>query len=398
MVSRVLGCYGCCVVCFGYVVKIFFYYFFFCIGDLYEAFVQRVYIITIKRITYFLETEGEGAASAAGGEHDPGFVCADFFGVNDLVGGSVFQESILVDAGGMGESVGADDGFIGLNGHTHCIGYEAAERVQLFCVDIGIKSELFVLFDDHDHFFEGSVAGSFAEPIDRTFDLAGAVADTGDGVGCGKSEVIVAMAGDNGFVDIGDVVHEEGDLLSVLVRQTITGGIGNIDDGGAGGDDGFDDTGQVIVVGAACVFCIEFNVVDEILCPFHGLDGAVENLFAGGVEFIFDMRVGGADAGVDAGSPGGFECLCGHFDIFLHGAAKAADGGVFDNPGYFFHGMEVTGAGDGETGFYDIYAKGFELEGQFDLFPGVELTAGHLFSVAEGGIKDEDFLVRHKIF
>jgi hypothetical protein len=391
----VLGCYGGCVVCFSQVVKVFFYHFFFGVGDFEEAFVQRVYIVTVERISNFLETEGQGAASAAGGEHNAGFVCADFFGVNDLVGGSVFQEAVLVNTGGMGESVGADDGFIGLNGHPHRIGYEAAEGVQLFGVDIGIKSELFVLFDDHDYFFERSIAGSFSESIDRAFDLAGSVADAGDGVGCGKAEVIVAMTGDNGFVDIGDMVYEEGDLLTVLFGQAVAGGIGNIDDGGAGGDNGFDDAGEIIVVGAACVFCVEFHVIYEVLCPFHGLDGTFENLFAVGVELISDMRVRSADAGMDAGAPGGFEGLCGHFDIFLHGAAKAADDGIFDCLCDFFHGMEVTGAGDRETGFDDIDAKGFELEGQFDLFPGVELAAGYLFPVAEGGIKDEDFLVGH---
>ena len=35
---------------------------------------------------------------------------------------------------------------------------------------------MFVLFDHHHHFFEGSVAGAFAEAIDGTFDLAGAAA------------------------------------------------------------------------------------------------------------------------------------------------------------------------------------------------------------------------------
>jgi hypothetical protein len=96
---------------------------------------------------------------------------------------------------------------------------------------------------------------------------------------------------------------------------------------------------------------------------------------------------------VDAGAFGVFEGLCGDFDIFLYCAGQAADGDIFYNFRYFLDGMEVAGAGNGETGFQDIDAKGFEFDGQFDFLTGIEFAARDLFSVAEGGIKDEDFLV-----
>ena len=181
----------------------------------------------------------------------------------------------------MGKGVGADDGFVGLNGHAHRIGYQPAHRVEFLCVDVGIETQLLVLFDHHHHFFEGSIAGAFAQAVDRAFDLAGAAADAGDGIGRRQAEVIVAMAGDDGLIDIVDVVDEEGDLFAVLVREAVAGGIGDIDDGGAGGDDGFDHAGQVFVVGAAGVFGIEFHVIDEVLCPFYGLDGPLPGSLRG---------------------------------------------------------------------------------------------------------------------
>ena len=106
------------------------------------------------------------------------------------------------------------------------------------------------------------------------------------------------------------------------------------------------------------------------------------------------MKIGGADAGMDAGAFGVFEGLGGHFDVFFHGAAQTADGGIFNDLGDLLHGMKVSGAGDGEAGLDDIHAQGFQLQGQFDLFLRIELTARHLFSVAEGGVKNEDLLVR----
>ena len=63
-----------------------------------------------------------------------------------------------------------------------------------------------MLFDDHNDFFEGGVAGAFAEAIDGAFDLTGTASDTGDGVGRGQAEVVVAVAGDDGLIDIGTLL------------------------------------------------------------------------------------------------------------------------------------------------------------------------------------------------
>ena len=90
----------------------------------------------------------------------------------------------------------------------------------------------------------------------------------------------------------------------------------------------------------------------------------MQDLFAGSVEFAFDVGVRGADTGMDTRPAGVPEGGGGDFDIFLYGAAQSADGGILDDPGYFFDGMEITGAGDGEAGFDDVDAQGLQLERQ----------------------------------
>ncbi len=270
----------------GQLVKVFFHDFFFGVGDLQEPFVEGVDIVAVEGVADLLETKGQGAAAAAGGQHDLGSICANFIGVDDLVGAGVFEKSILVDAGGMGESIGAYNSLVGLDGHAHRIGDQPADGVQFAGFDAGIKAELFVLADDHDDFFEGGIAGAFAQAVDGAFDLAGAAADAGDGIGGGETQVVMTMAGKDGLIDIGYVVDQPGDLIAVLVGEAIAGRIGDIDDRGACGDHGFDHPGEVFVVGAAGVFGIEFDVVDEVTGPFDGLDGALQDLFAGGVEFV----------------------------------------------------------------------------------------------------------------
>jgi hypothetical protein len=49
----------------------------------------------------------------------------------------------------------------------------------------------------HDDFFQGGVAGAFADAVDGAFDLAGAVLDRGQRIGHGQAQVVVAMRGQN---------------------------------------------------------------------------------------------------------------------------------------------------------------------------------------------------------
>ena len=100
------------------------------------------------------------------------------------------------------------------------------------------------------------------------------------------------------------------------------------------------------------------------------------------------MAVAGSDSGVDAFALGEAKCFCGAVDVFFHGAGEGADGGPGDGFGDFDDGIEVAGAGDGEAGFDDIDAEAFQLLGDLNLLNRVELASGHLFAVAEGGVKN----------
>src|ERR1700761_1019896 len=114
----------------------------------------------------------------------------------------------------------------------------------------------------------------------------------------------MTMTGDDGFIDILYVVDEVGDLFAVLVGQAVAGGIRDIDDRGAGGDNGFDHAGEVGILGTSCVLGIEFDVAHQVAGPFYGLDGPLQDLVACSVEFTLDMKVRSTDAGMDTGSFG----------------------------------------------------------------------------------------------
>src|SRR5580658_6578523 len=101
----------------GQPMKVFFYDFFFGVCYLQEPFIYGIDIVAVERVADLLETKSECAAAATGCKNDPGAIGANLVGVDDLVGAGVFEEPVLVNSRGVGESIGPDNGLIRLNRH-----------------------------------------------------------------------------------------------------------------------------------------------------------------------------------------------------------------------------------------------------------------------------------------
>ena len=126
---------------------------------------------------------------------------------------------------------------------------------------------------------------------------------------------------------------------AVLFGHGVAGGVGNVDHGGAGVDDGLDHFEQVGGVGAAGVFGVELHLVDELARELDGIDRHLQNLallfgerlaVALIAELAIDVNVGGADSGVDAGPRALGQGFAAGFDVGGDGARKRADGGPLD--------------------------------------------------------------------
>src|ERR1700761_3315252 len=102
----------------------------------------------------------------------------------------------------MCKSITANNGFIGLHRHTHLQANRAAYLVNIACVDVGMKAEAAVGFQNHHHFLDGGVPGPFADAIDGAFYLPRAVLKSRYRVGSCQAEVVMAMYRYNSFIDI----------------------------------------------------------------------------------------------------------------------------------------------------------------------------------------------------
>ena len=99
-------------------------------------------------------------------------------------------------------------------------------------VDLGIGVEVVAARSQgHHDFFQRTVAGSFANSVDRAFDLTRAVFDGSQAVRHGQPQIVVAMDADHGPVDVGHAVDQCRDRLSHVGRRGIAHGVGNVDRG-----------------------------------------------------------------------------------------------------------------------------------------------------------------------
>lgn len=91
---------------------------------------------------------------------------------------------------------------------------------------------------------------------------------------------------------------------------------------------------------------------------------------------------------MDPRAPGFAQGLAGYLDVFFYGSAQPTNHGVFDDGGNFGNRFKIARTGDRKSSLNDIHAQKFQLQSDLHLFVGIELAAGHLFTVPEGGIKN----------
>ncbi len=74
----------------------------------------------------------------------------------------------------MSEGIPSDDGFIALHVHAGDLADQTAGGNESLCDDARLAmEEIFSRTHGHDHFFQGTVSGSFADAIDRALNLPG---------------------------------------------------------------------------------------------------------------------------------------------------------------------------------------------------------------------------------
>lgn len=371
--------------------QIFVVDFAFSVGDFEELRVDALEAFVGEVETEFGEAVLEAVATGARGENDFRLFGTDELGGDDFVGAALFEDAILVDAATVGVGIRADDGLVSLDNHAAQLGNHARDREETVGFHTGFAAEhIFADEESHDDLFERGISGALADAVDGDFDLACSAQNSGEGVCGGHSKVVMAVAGKDGFVAVRDVLDDALDQFAILFGVGVAGGIGDVDGGCAGSDDGFDDLVDIVAVGAAGVFHKILDVVGVFSGVFDCVDADFESLLAGHAKFVLKVVLADAQAGVNAGVFGVFEGFAGHVDIFFAGTGEATDLNAFEFAGQGLDGFEVTRGGDGESGLDDVDAELDEGVSDFEFLGHGQADAGALLAIAKGGIKNEN--------
>ena len=188
------------------------------------------------------------------------------------------------------------------------------------------------------------------------------------------------------------MLHQVFDFLTVFHRDAEACGVWDVHNGGSGLDHGIHHAGQILVVGAACIFGVEFYILHITLGIFHGGHSPFYDFFGCAVKLVPDVAFARAYTRVDALVLGILQGIGSHINILLHRTCQRTDGGPCDGLADFHYRIEVAGAADGKTGLNHVYPQCFQLAGHLNLLHRVQLAAGHLLAVAQCGVKDVQFI------
>ncbi len=362
------------------------------VGDLEEGLVDILKLLIGEGEAELAHAMAQRRVAASGGEDDLRSAGAHVRRVDDLVGVARLEDTVLVDARGVGEGVGAHDRLVGLHLHAGNGAHELGSAGELLGHDVGMRVELGpVHADRHDDLFERRVARALAETVDGALDLRGTVADGLDGERRRHAEVVVGVDGDRGILDAVDALTQIGDAGTEGPRHVVPRGIGVVHNRRARLNGSLDDAHEEVLIGATGILGVELDVVDEVGRELDGVDSPLNRLVLREMQLVVQVARAHTKTGVDAWAFCGLERLGGDLDILVDRAGQTAHhAGVARNAPDLGHALEVTRGGDGEAGLdhVDVHADELPCDNEFLL--GIHACAGRLLAVSERGIEDVD--------
>ena len=337
----------------------------------------------------FLQARAKGIAPGMLAQHHAVGGQAHVFGTHDLVGLAMLEHAVLMNAGLVGEGIGADDGLVGLHRKAGNARHQPRAVHDPGGVEVihGAGKNVAPGFHRHHHFLQRGIAGPLAQTIDGAFHLARAIHHRGQRVGRGQAEIVVAMHREHGLVRIGNALAQVVNQGAELGGDVVAHGIGNVHRGRPGLDHRLQHPAQETQIRTPGILRRELHVVGILARLFHRTHRLFQHLLRAHAQLALHMNRRGGDEGVNAPGVGRPERLAGAFDVLVQRPRQTADGAVLDRLGHGPDRLEVTGTGNRKTGLDDIHMHFLQRPGDTHFFIPGHGGAGTLFTVAQGGVE-----------
>ena len=254
-------------------------------------------------------------------------------------------------------------------------------------------------FKRHHDFFEGRVSSTFAESVDRAFDLAGSGFHGGQAVCHGQAQIVMAVRTDHGLVNIRHVVFEMTDNVEEMRWHRIPDRIRDVDCCRSRVDRLFDDFTKEIEFRAGRVFRGELDIVREFGGSLYHVDRALDDLLLVHLQFVFAMNSAGCKEHMQPRLPGFFKRFDRSIDVIDPAPGETADGRLRSEfAGDLPDGFEIAGRGDGKPRLNHVDTQFHQSPGNLHLLVGGHAAAWRLFAVAQSCVEDRNYVAGHRGF
>ena len=254
----------------------------------------------------------------------------------------------------------------------------------------------------HHGLFQAGVASPLADPVDRHFDLAGAVLDPSKRIGGRQPQIVVAVAGEDDLLPARRIFAQMADQGTIFFWGRVADGVWDVEGGCAGLDGDGEHLDQESRVAAPAILRAEFDVGAEAARIVHHVADSLQHLVARHAQLVLHVDVAGRQEGVDARAHRSLDRFPGLVDVVLVGtgqpgdhrrctpcAAFVAPRAPPDRVGDPFDRLQVSWARSRKPCLHDIDAEPGQLAGDLQLFLGVERGTRALFAVPQRGVKDQ---------
>src|SRR6266566_2992566 len=232
---------------------------FFTVGDFEEFDIRSFELFSSERVSKLAISRFERVAARMFPQHNHAPRHTDVVGRHDFIGDGILEHAVLMYSRLVSECILTDDRLIHLYLFTGKLAEQLAGAIQLLCLHAG-RDVVIALsrIERHDNLFQRRVSGTLADPVDRAFDLAGAILNCGKTVGNRQSQIVVAVRADRDTIGILQALPQRTNELSIFRRRLITDGIRHVDNRRARINHRIEDRTQVIDFRAAGILGSKF--------------------------------------------------------------------------------------------------------------------------------------------
>ena len=297
----------------------------------------------------------------------------------------------------MGKRVLTDNRLVPLDLHASDTRHQTAGRKQLVGIHPGVALEIVSSRrQGHHNLFQRRISSTFTQPVDRALDLTSPLTNSGQAVGHGQPQVVVAMRTEYGLTDVRHILFEVSKHRTKLCRRSVPDCIWNIDRRGPGLDRFFDHLAQKVQLGSRRILRRKLHILTIIRRPLDHLHSRLDDLFLVHLQLVFHVDGTCREEHVESPSLGVLQRPPRPVDILLPTSRQPANRrSIAELARDHLDSLKISGRGNGKPRFNNIDPQVNQRTGNLEFLRRLHAAAGRLLAIPQRRVEDRNRVGRH---